>query len=103
MLFKAPTTTPDGLAQMDVHGDKFKFTHVQNVEKVMAQAHQDRKDERQGWSKDRTMRRVASIPVIEWLRHPEWQQEIVAYGDSPSMRKWLCGEYGSLFKTVDNL
>lgn len=95
--------TSDFLANIEAKKDKVLFTRVYDPTPAMKQAHEDRKDLSQGWSKDRTMRRIASIPPQEFFKHPEWEEELIAYGDSPSMRKWLQTEYGSLFKTVEHI
>lgn len=43
--------------------------HVQNVGRIAAHCAEMQKTK--GWSKDRTMKRLASIPLVEFLKHPE--------------------------------
>lgn len=42
--------------------------HVQNVGRIAAHCAEMQKTT--GWSKDRTMKRLATIPLIEFLKHP---------------------------------
>lgn len=93
----------DYLARVDAKKDKLLFTRVFDPRPAMESAHEERKDPNQGWTKDRTMRKIASIPAQEFFKHPEWEEELIANGNSPSMRKWLQTEYGSLFKTVNHI
>jgi hypothetical protein len=103
MIIRSKADPHSGLAQIDAAKDKLIFTHVFNPMPTMAAAAEARKDPNQGWSKDRTRRKIASIPPLEWFKHPEWDEEIIASGDSPSMRRWLQSDYGRMFKTVDHL
>jgi hypothetical protein len=56
--------------------------HIQNVGRIMAQCAQMQKTP--GWSKTRTMKRLASIPLIVLLKHPaldtlDTNEEIAKY------------------------
>jgi len=42
--------------------------HVQNVGRIIQHCNELQKDS--GWSKDRTLKRAASIPLVEFLKHP---------------------------------
>jgi len=42
--------------------------HIQNVGRISAHCAEMQKTK--GWSKGRTMKRLASIPLIEFLKHP---------------------------------
>jgi hypothetical protein len=41
-----------------------------------------------GFSEERTMRKIASIPEIEFLKHPEWMH------DGDLILKWLKSDEG---------
>ena len=43
--------------------------HIQNVGRILAHCAEMQKTK--GWSKTRTMKRLASIPLMELLKHPE--------------------------------
>jgi hypothetical protein len=61
-----------GLVEAQYIGDKFVFTHAQNIDPVLAEVQRFRNDVGDGFTQDRTMRHVGCIPEIEFLRHPEW-------------------------------
>ena len=42
--------------------------HIQNVGRVLQHCNELQKDT--GWSKSRTLKRAASIPLVEFLKHP---------------------------------
>jgi hypothetical protein len=68
-------------------GANGEIFHVQNVGRIAAHCAEMQKS--RGWSKTRTMKRLASIPLIEFLKHPEIAEletnnEIEAY-----IRKYL--------------
>jgi hypothetical protein len=74
-------------------GDNFVFTHTQDTAPTMEQAQQERDWSNNGWTKDKTMRKIASIPEIELVRHPEFMH------DQKALLTWLKGE-GRKYTTV---
>jgi hypothetical protein len=62
--------------------------HIQNLGRIMAHCSEMQKSGK-GWSKTRTMKRLASVPLLEFLKHPriaemETNNEVEAY-----IRKYL--------------
>jgi hypothetical protein len=45
-----------------------------------------------GFTKDRTMQHIGSIPITIWLNHPEFMN------DSKALDKWLMSEQGSPYR-----
>ena len=84
----------DGLISTDYKGGKFTFTHAQNIDDSARIASDLRKatDETKGWSKSKEFKLIASIPMLEYVKHPEWVE------DRKALLKWLKTDYGSLFK-----
>jgi len=52
----------------DIVGTEGEIYHVQNVGRILA--HCAEMQNGRGWSKDRTMKRLASIPLLVLLNHP---------------------------------
>jgi hypothetical protein len=71
-------------------GDVVEFIQGQDLSiwrdemKELSQLHADT----QGYSEDRTMRMIARIPDIEFLKHPEWMH------DGNLILKWLKSDEG---------
>lgn len=86
----------EGLIQKDTKGDQFIFTHAQCVDPAMERAESLRQSTNRGWNQTKTMKLVASIPVIEFLRHPEWNS------DPNALKRWLSSDYGRLFKVSES-
>ncbi len=60
-----------------------EIMHIQNVDRVIHHCAKQRA-ESGGWAPDRSMRRYASIPLVDWMNHPEF-----AYDDK-ALEAWLC-------------
>jgi hypothetical protein len=74
-------------------GDKFVFTHGQDTNPTMGAAQYERDWSDNGWTEDRSMRKIASIPEIELVKHPEFLH------DQKALLTWLKGE-GRKYATV---
>lgn len=82
------------------------LTRAVNVEPVLEANYHARKDLQNGWSKDRSYRRIGSIDFDVWneliKRHPE-----IVCGDSLErdrlILKWLNSDEGRQWKTVDKI
>jgi hypothetical protein len=74
-------------------GDKFIFNHMQDTAPTMEQAQYERDLSNNGWTEDRSMRKIASIPEIELVKHPEFLH------DQKALLTWLKGE-GRKYATV---
>jgi hypothetical protein len=71
----------------DIVGTDGEVYHIQNVGRIAAHCAEMQKSP--GWSKTRTMKRLASIPLLEFLKHPEiseldTNEKVAAY-----VRKYL--------------
>ena len=86
----------DGIGTIDVQyqKDKIVFTHVEHIDPYMQFAYEARKNPNNGFSKDRTWRHIARIPVLEVIKHPEW------FHDSKALKKWLKSPEGERFRVV---
>jgi hypothetical protein len=74
-------------------GNDFIFTHAQDTAPTQELADYERNWSDNGWTKDRTMRKIASIPEIELVKHPEFMH------DRKALTTWLKGE-GRKYMTV---
>lgn len=86
MILKQNIINPTTILKADIQGDNFVFVHGQNTLPVQQQAYADRMSDNNGFTDNRSMRKIASIPEIEFIRHPEWIH------DQKAMLKWLKGE-----------
>jgi len=87
------TYTPDGLVRaqgMDegiwsarIDGDECRIFHAQKTDDIDLQNHIERESGNNGWTIDRSMRKIASIPALEFAKHPEFTQ------DEATLKKWL--------------
>ena len=83
------------LADIDVVGGNFKFTHVQDIAPVFNSNEEIRKNSDEDWSKAGHMKQVGRVPVSVWLlwesmgitedpkellkaleRNPEWKTTV---------------------------
>jgi len=84
--------------------DKITLDKVVDIEPVLAANYFSKKDSQNGFSKDRSMRKVASIPFETWLDLTKRMPELIL-GDrelrEKSMRKWLKSEEGKMFWSVE--
>ena len=51
---------------LEIDGDKITLTRVVDETALLAANDHAKRDSQDGWSRDRKMRRVASIPFDEW-------------------------------------
>jgi len=78
------------------YGSEFKITHVQPIADIVNEVQAFKSlDTRNGFSFDKSVRRIASIPAIEFVKHPEWAH------DQKALRKWLKSEEGRMYLTVE--
>ena len=63
-------------------GDSLLITNVEDIEPVMAEVHEARKLNNNGFSNKRTMRYLGSVPLSTLLKHPE-------LADDNELRKYL--------------
>ena len=90
----------DGLLGVEARGDKYIFNHVQRLDPIIRECAVKRKDPSRGYSSDRSLRQIASIPESVYLAHPEF---VFPSGqlNRDAVYKWLDSPEGELFKTVN--
>lgn len=83
--------------------NKLTLTRVDNIEPVLEANYHARKDSQNGWMKDRSMRRIASVPFVVWNQWIKEYPELVV-GDKElkekTLRKLLRQEEAQQFLTV---
>ncbi len=75
--------------------------HVQNVGRILAHCNEMKKDG--GWSKDRTMKRYASIPFVEYIKHPglsEDDKELAAFIESHPQYRTSTETHGTAVRNI---
>lgn len=90
----------EGLATVEEVGDKFKFTHAENVEPLALHCKEMRKSEADGWSKKRGFRLIARIPAITFFDRKELTRPDGKL-DKKEIKKFLQSPEGEIFKTVE--
>jgi len=86
----------EGLFSQELKGEKFKFHHAENVTPMMIDAQMEREFGNKGWTKDRNMRKIATVPALALYDNPD----LVKDGSNKAWKKYLSGE-GRCFATVD--
>jgi hypothetical protein len=99
-MVKARAGTPDGLLDIAHIGDKTVFTHVQNVDPVSKLAWEQRNSGNNGWTKDKSMRKIAEIPELVFFANPQLTNPDGRINKA-ELRKFLRSPQGETFRTVD--
>lgn len=74
-------------------GDVTKFLHVQDVTPILEQAYKERMAVGNAHNYGREWEKVASIPGIVLVEHPEF------YEDQKALYKWLKSDEGRGYRT----
>jgi hypothetical protein len=85
-----------GLVGVNYKGDKVSFLHAQDVGPIAEMCKEARKDPAKGFTKGRTMQRIASIPELVFFAHPELVGEHGAL-NLKELRKFLKTPEGSMY------
>lgn len=91
----------NGLADVEYVGDKFIFTHVQNIDPIAEQCKELRKGDNNGFSDGHSYREVARIPDLVFFAHPELVDDKGRI-NMKELRKFLKTPAGEMYKTVEN-
>ena len=76
-----------GLVDVAYEGDKFKFTHAQNLDILRAELKERMKYQTaEGWSENRSMRYIGTIPAAAIEARPELRAALNS-GDDAAIRK----------------
>ena len=82
---------------MEHVGDKTLFNHLERVDGIMEHAESMRNFSNNGWTKEKNMRKVASVPSVLFLKHPEIFQD----KSGKLLRKFLQTEEGRPYACVN--
>ena len=97
MIIKDSDRAENTLIGTTIDGDHYTHHHAQNTSAIQAGCHELRQDSGNGWTKERTMRKIASIPALDAVR---LGNERPGFFSSPEMmREWLRRE-GEDYLTV---
>ena len=81
---KLDSMIDETLYRFELGGDKYKMTHVQDVEEIARLCHEERKGDGNGFTLDRTMRHVGEIPLV-FAMQPKYKD--LLDGDQQAMAK----------------
>jgi hypothetical protein len=86
-------------------GDTITLEKAVDIEPVLANNYLSKKDPQNGFSKNRSMRKVASIPFETWIELTRRMPELIL-GDKElrekTLNKWLRSEEGKMFWSVNH-
>lgn len=88
---------PVKLIKAQFEGDNLHVQHVQNTIPAQAISHQIRTYSNNGWTEKKHFRRIGSIPIIEFLNHPEF------YDDDKAIERYLKSDAGCVYRTVNRI
>lgn len=99
------------LIEAKYKNDKIVATHVQRIDGTIKYCRELAKDQSNGFTKDRNMRRIGSFPtftIMEYDRvNPGWYKRITEtkdFGDKQkAWREFLDSEYARPFMMVEKL
>jgi hypothetical protein len=80
------------LLSAKVEDDNFHFVHTQNVEPILESCHEQRKENDPRQFNLNEWEKIATIPEIEYLKHPEWNH------DPEALTKWLKSDEGKQYR-----
>ena len=84
--------------------DEFTLNKSVNIGSVLEANYLSKKDSQNGFSKDKSLRKVASIPFETWIELTRKMPELVL-GDKElkekTLNKWLRSEEGKMFWSVE--
>ena len=86
-------------------GDNLTLTRTIDIDPILRSNYESKKDLSNGFSKDRSYRKVASVPMETWLDLTKKMPELII-GDKElrekTLNKWLRSEEGKMFWSVEN-
>ena len=99
------------LIKAKYEGDKINVLHAERIDTAMAYCHDLSKDQSNGFTKERTMRRVGSPPMLTLLDydkfHPGFMQRAMSPTSSAdknkAWREFFASEWGRPFLTVEKI
>jgi len=94
--FTSTRAIPNGLIDTQYADDKVGFLHIENLTPYMASAYKQRMSGQEGWTKDREMQKVASLPPLVAHR----LEKIGILNDDVALKVWLKSEEGARYRTT---
>lgn len=99
------------LIKSNYEGDKIVSQHVQRIDEISDYCRDLAKDESNGFTKDRSMRRVGSFPIFTLMEydrcHPGWYKRAAESPDlqtkQKAWREFLASDYAKPFMMVEKL
>ena len=99
------------LIRAHYEGDKIKTLHAERIDESASYCKELAKDESNGFTEDRSMRRVCSPPMLTLLaddkEHPGWLNSAMNSRDpiekNRLWKEFLKSDYAKPFMTVDKL
>ena len=99
------------LIKAQYEGDKIKVLHAQKVDESSKYCADLAKDRSNGWTKDRSMRRIGSFPVLTMMEydrlHPGWLTRASDGSDlavkQGAWKEFLKSDVAKPFMTVEKM
>lgn len=99
------------LIEAKYKNDKLVVTHVQKIDEISDYCRDLAKDQSNGFTKDRNMRRIGSFPTFTLMAydqtHPGWYKRITENKDfqdkQKAWREFLNSEYSKPFMMVEKM
>lgn len=84
MIIRDELAPDRGIADVQIDGDLIKVQHVQDIDPILSDLALRRKEQNDGgWSGDRTMKFMGTVPSSIFVIHPEFIH------DTKALVKWL--------------
>lgn len=103
MIIKSQKIT-EGTSLVDNNDGQFTLNHAMDISPILEANYHAKKDDQNGWSKDRSMRHVASIDSLTWKNWTDKFPELLV-GDrklrDQTLYKLLYTDEGKQFWTVE--
>ena len=94
MIFSTTEPIQEGFQRAVGKKDQLVFEHIQRIGPILEDAHVSRESGREGWTPDRSMQLIATIPANVFVQHPEFVH------DTSLVVKWLKTDEGAPYRTT---
>jgi hypothetical protein len=99
------------LVKANWKNDKIVATHAQAIGDIASYCHDLSKDQSNGFTKDRSMRRIGSFPALTLMEydrcHPGWyliaSQSTDSHDRQKAWREFLASDYAKPFMMVEKM
>lgn len=93
---KTEQEEPLTLHSMKEEGDKLIVTHIEDIEPILKQNYEDRKNSDENWQASQNWKHAARIPISVFLE----LQKLGIADDPVALKKWL-ESFGKQYKTTN--